>query len=326
MTFSRLASRSVPTTKYSSRQGNKIERLIVHHTAGNTNEGNLQYLSASAADVSASYVLFTTGELVGIVPEEYRQWTTGWNADKNAVAVETVNTGGAPNWPVSDAQVEKLAQLAADLCQRYGWGRLDRNRVKGHREFNATACPGPTLWSKLDYIVARGNEILGQGTPTPPPGGGTYTVQRGDTLSGIAAKFGTTWQVLQSLNGLPNPNLIFAGQVLKVPGGSTPTPPPAPPKKSNDTIANEVLAGKWGNGEDRKRRLAAAGYDYATIQALVNQKLGVGGSAPRKSVSTLATEVLAGKWGNGDDRKRRLQAAGYDYAAVQKEVNRRLYG
>lgn len=43
-----------------------------------------------------------------------------------------------------------------------------------------------------------------------------------------------------------------------------------------------------------------------------------------KSVEALAKEVIAGKWGNGDDRKKRLQAAGYDYAAVQKKVNELL--
>ncbi|MEO8612534.1 MAG: LysM domain-containing protein, partial [Chloroflexota bacterium] len=49
-------------------------------------------------------------------------------------------------------------------------------------------------------------------TPTPPSTG-TYTVVRGDTLSKIAAKFGTTWQALASLNNIANPNLIYAGQV-----------------------------------------------------------------------------------------------------------------
>ena len=44
-------------------------------------------------------------------------------------------------------------------------------------------------------------------------------------------------------------------------------------KKSVDKIANEVILGKWGNGEDRKKRLKAAGYDYATIQKRVNELL-----------------------------------------------------
>lgn len=54
---------------------------------------------------------------------------------------------------------------------------------------------------------------------------------------------------------------------------SKPTTPVTPTKKSNEEIANEVIAGKWGNGEDRKNRLTSAGYDYNTIQAIVNNKL-----------------------------------------------------
>ena len=44
----------------------------------------------------------------------------------------------------------------------------------------------------------------------------TYTVQQGDTLSGIAQKFGTTVSYLASINGISNPNLIYPGQLLKI--------------------------------------------------------------------------------------------------------------
>lgn len=54
-------------------------------------------------------------------------------------------------------------------------------------------------------------------------------------------------------------------------GGNTPAPAPKPtPTKSNEEIAEEVKAGLWGNGEDRKNRLTAAGYDYNAIQDIVN--------------------------------------------------------
>lgn len=55
---------------------------------------------------------------------------------------------------------------------------------------------------------------------------------------------------------------------------SASTPTPTPTKKSNEEIANEVLAGKWGNGNDRKNRLTSSGYDYNAIQAIVNSKSG----------------------------------------------------
>lgn len=54
----------------------------------------------------------------------------------------------------------------------------------------------------------------------------------------------------------------------------TPQPQPSAGKKSNDEVANEVIKGLWGNGNERKARLEAAGYNYATIQNLVNKKLG----------------------------------------------------
>lgn len=59
-------------------------------------------------------------------------------------------------------------------------------------------------------------------TPAPAPEARTYTVQGGDTLSGIAAKYGTTYQHLASINGISNPNLIYAGQVLKIDGSAAP--------------------------------------------------------------------------------------------------------
>lgn len=44
-----------------------------------------------------------------------------------------------------------------------------------------------------------------------------------------------------------------------------------PVKKSVDEIAREVIQGKWGNGADRKNRLANAGYDYNAVQKYVNE-------------------------------------------------------
>lgn len=106
-----------------------------------------------------------------------------------------------------------------------------------------------------------------------------------------------------------------------------PTPEaPAQTTKSIEDIAREVLAGKWGNGSDRKNRLIAAGYDYSAVQAKVNEIASGKTStpAPKKSVEEIAREVIQGKWGNGADRKKRIIAAGYDYAAVQKKVNELL--
>ena len=44
-----------------------------------------------------------------------------------------------------------------------------------------------------------------------------HVVQQGETLSSIAAQYGTTWQAIAQLNNIKNPNVIFPGMVLKIP-------------------------------------------------------------------------------------------------------------
>ena len=109
-------------------------------------------------------------------------------------------------------------------------------------------------------------------------------------------------------------------------GGTTPAPAPAPSTKSIDEVAREVIQGQWGNGDDRKNRLTAAGYDYNAVQNRVNEILGTGSAPAKKSNDEIANEVIAGKWGNGNERKARLTTAGYDYNAIQSLVNQKLNG
>lgn len=95
----------------------------------------------------------------------------------------------------------------------------------------------------------------------------------------------------------------------------SPSAPSTNGDKSVSQLADEVIAGKWGNGSDRVNKLTAAGYDAAAIQAEVNSRYS------EKTISQLADEVLEGKHGNGEERKASL---GSKYDEVQKEVNRRL--
>lgn len=66
------------------------------------------------------------------------------------------------------------------------------------------------LGARYDEVQNRVNEILGES------GAQYYVVQSGDTLSGIAAQYGTTYQRIAELNGIENPNLIYPGQRLRV--------------------------------------------------------------------------------------------------------------
>ena len=85
---------------------------------------------------------------------------------------------------------------------------------------------------------------------------------------------------------------------------------------ANYKVAQDVMAGKYGNGEERRQRLMAAGYDYYAVQHLVN------GLA--KGYDQVARDVIAGKYGNNEYRVNALRAAGYDAALVQDLVNAML--
>ena len=91
-------------------------------------------------------------------------------------------------------------------------------------------------------------------------------------------------------------------------------------KKSNEEIAQEVINGLWGNGEERKKKLTSAGYNYSAIQKIVNELA----KPKKKSNEEIAKEVIAGKWGNGAARKDRLTKAGYNYSVIQKLVNKMM--
>ena len=72
-------------------------------------------------------------------------------------------------------------------------------------------------------------------------------------------------------------------------------PTTKPTKKTNDEIADEVLAGKWGNGKERKAKLEAAGYNYKEVQKIVNDKLAKKSQESAKTYYTVKSgDTLSG--------------------------------
>ena len=107
------------------------------------------------------------------------------------------------------------------------------------------------------------------------------------------------------------------------------------------TLAREVMHGAWGETEaEIQKKLKAAGYsNYDEINAKVAELKKTAEEAKKaaaarveaakqaKSTDTIekiAKEVIEGKWGNGQERKDKLAAAGYDYKEVQALVNKLL--
>jgi LysM repeat protein len=69
-------------------------------------------------------------------------------------------------------------------------------------------------------LIYAGQRLIIPGSGTAGATGSTYVVRRGDTLSAIARRFGTTAAALARLNGIANPSLIYAGQVLRLSGAA----------------------------------------------------------------------------------------------------------
>lgn len=93
----------------------------------------------------------------------------------------------------------------------------------------------------------------------------TYTIQRGDTLSGIAKKYGTDVSTLMSLNpNIKNANLIYAGNSLNLPGAQQSSTPatqtvatPAAPTKTTQQLATEYANAQTANSANETQALLA---------------------------------------------------------------------
>ena len=108
--------------------------------------------------------------------------------------------------------------------------------------------------------------IAGQSLRVPGRGGGTarvHVVSSGETLSGIAARYGTSVAHLARANRLANPNLIVAGQRLKVPAGSGGGAFTAPPPASDSTIAASLV-----------NQARSHGVEVSLVQAVATQESG----------------------------------------------------
>lgn len=101
---------------------------------------------------------------------------------------------------------------------------------------------------------------------------------------------------------------------------------PSVAREVTDDLVNSVIAGLYGNGEERKKKLEAEGYDYKAVQAKVDIRMAAlkEASKPKLSIEEVAKLVIRGDYGNGAARKKKLNAEGYKYDEVQAVVDRIL--
>lgn len=128
----------------------------------------------------------------------------------------------ADNTPKSDIAVGNQVKVKFGAGS-WATGEAIPDWVKG-RTYNVAQVSGNrVLLAGINSWINKADvEIISvSSAPIQSPAVNTYTVRSGDTLSSIAAKFGTNYQALASLNGISNPNLIYAGQVLRVNGSAS---------------------------------------------------------------------------------------------------------
>lgn len=142
-------------TKKSNARTEKISKITIHHTASQTKADSCARGHRDGSrEASANYYIGYDGVICAGVSEDRRAWTSSsnWN-DQRAITIEVSNNSGAPNWTVSDASYKSLIKLCADICKRYNinphWDGTINGSLTVHRQFVATACPGPYLYNKI---------------------------------------------------------------------------------------------------------------------------------------------------------------------------------
>lgn len=174
MSNSSLATSHYWTANKSSRNGAKIQHVIVHHMAGNLNAKQC-YNIWKTRQGSAHYCIDSKGNIGQCIDEKYRAWSVAngyW--DSRSVAIECANNSGSPNWTISDATMKSLIKLIADICKRNGIKKCtytgnSQGVLMMHCWFMSTSCPGPYLKKKFNYICTEVNKILNGSTPSPTP-------------------------------------------------------------------------------------------------------------------------------------------------------------
>ena len=279
MSNSPLVSYTKLSPNHSGRRTHAIDRITPHCVVGQCSVETLGNIFApTSRQASCQYGIGVDGRVGMYVEEKNRSWCSSSNEnDQRAVTIECASDTTHP-YAFKDVVYNKLIELCVDICKRNGKKKLlwlgdktktlnynpaaDEMVLSVHRWFANKSCPGDWMYSRM-----------------------------GDLASKVTAKLGGSS------------------------GGNSGT--------SGGNILYRVQTGAFSNkanADAMAAKLKAVGFD-----TYITTKSGTAvSSTAKKSVDELAREVIQGLWGNGQDRKNRLQAAGYDYNAVQKRVNELL--
>ncbi len=309
-TNSSLISYTNLSPNHSGQRTHSIDRITPHCVVGQlTAESICGCFTSTAVQASCNYGIGKDGKIALCVEEKNRSWCSSSSAnDQRAVTIECASDLNAP-YAMTTAVYNSLVKLCTDICKRNGKKKLiwlgDKNKTLNyspksdemvltvHRWFANKSCPGDWLYGRLGDLAAKVTAQLG-GTAADSSGT-LYRVQ-----TGAFSKKSNADALEEKLRARGfDTYMVQSGGLYKVQVG-----------------AYSIRA----NVEAMMEKVKAAGFD-----AFITTASGSAVSSSNvKSIDTLAREVIRGDWRNGAERKQRLSAAGYDYAAVQQRVNKLL--
>lgn len=268
-----MAVSPLATEAYPAHQGNysgpaaraNITDVTVHHMAGiNSAKDCGAIFQTPGRRGSSHYGIGKDGEIAWYVDENCVAWTnSNWQSNQRSVTIECSNDEIGGDWHVSDATLNSLIKLVADVAKRNGLGKLvvGQNLTK-HNDFTATSCPGPYLTSKMQYIADEANKINGSVAPAPAPApaptpsgikvGDKVTLKTWVDYNGTRLAKTRDYYYVSQINGdravlradSVNGTVYCAAKVsnLSKVGGSTPAPAPAPTPIG---VGSRVTLTKW---------------------------------------------------------------------------------
>ena len=285
-TNSSLVSYTKLSPNHSGQRTHSIDRITPHCVVGQCSVetlGSIFYPTSRQA--SCQYGIGPDGRIGMYVEEKNRSWCSSSNAnDQRAITIECASDTTEP-YAMNSKVYDALIKLCVDICKRNGKKKLiwlgdkdktlnynpksDEMVITVHRWFANKSCPGNWLYARLGDLATKVTAQLGGTTTAPEPTTSTlYRVRK--TWSDSKTQKGA-FKVLSNAKKCADDNASYS--VFDEKGNVVYTGKNTVVKKTVTELAKEVIAGKWGNGQDRKNRLNAAGYDYTAVQDKVNELL-----------------------------------------------------
>ena len=277
-TNSSLVSYTKLSPNHSGQRTHSIDRITPHCVVGQCSVetlGSIFYPTSRQA--SCQYGIGPDGRIGMYVEEKNRSWCSSSNAnDQRAITIECASDTTEP-YAMNSKVYDALIKLCVDICKRNGKKKLiwlgdkdktinynpksDEMIITVHRWFANKSCPGNWLYARLGDLATKVTAQLGGTTTAPEPTTSTlYRVRK--TWSDSKTQKGA-FKVLSNAKKCADDNAGYS--VFDEKGNVVYTGKNTVVKKTVTELAKEVIAGKWGNGQDRKNRLTAAGYDLSLI-------------------------------------------------------------